>query len=128
MAKVVLSLTWTVGYIVSGSFHRLMKWFIFVHVTVEGYSTPCLGSARTGGFRGSPHNSENPEKKDVKNIKLYYGRWSKILNTNSLTLRPSQTVKTKIRLLLKKHSEQGHPCCFLDNHFVNSSPDSQHFI
>ena len=63
VAKVGLSLTWTVGYIVSGSFHRLMKWFVFVHVTVEGYSTPCLGSARTGGFRGSPHNSENPEKR-----------------------------------------------------------------
>ena len=45
-----ISLTWSAGNIVSGSFHGLMKWFVFVHVTVEGYSTPCLGSARTDGF------------------------------------------------------------------------------
>ena len=57
-----------------------------------------------------------------------YDKCSKILNTGHLPKRPRQTVQIHIRLLLKKQSEQGLPACYSDKHFVNSSPDNQHFI
>ena len=41
---------------------------------------------------------------------LMYGKCSKISNTSHLPKKPSQTVQTQIRLLLKKQSDQGLPC------------------
>ena len=42
--------------------------------------------------------------------------------------RPRQTAQTQIRLLLKKQSDQGLPCCYSDKNLVNSSLENSHFI
>ena len=41
---------------------------------------------------------------------------------------PRQIVQTQIRLLLKKQSDQGLPCLVFWQAFLNSDPNSQHFI
>ena len=52
-------LTCSVGYVVPWSLDGVMKWFIVVHVTVEGYSTQVLDSASTSGFTGTPHYTKH---------------------------------------------------------------------
>ena len=43
-------------------------------------------------------------------VSIVYDNFSKILNIISLSIRNRQIEQTQIRLLLKKQSDQGHPC------------------
>ena len=54
--------------------------------------------------------------------KISYSKCSKISNTSCLPKQPRQTVQTQIRLM------KVFPVCYSDIHFVNSSPENQHFI
>ena len=47
---------------------------------------------------------------------------SKILNTSCRSKRPKQTEQTKIRLLLKKQSDQGLPCLLYRQAFCEFQP------
>ena len=57
-----------------------------------------------------------------------YGKFSQILNTSCLPKRPRQTVKTQIRLLLKKQSYRDLRCLLFRQHFVNSRSKNPYFI
>ena len=61
------TLTWCVGYVVSRSLNGLMKWFVVVHVTVEGYSTQFLDSASPRGFGSTPHKAKILKEKQNLN-------------------------------------------------------------
>ena len=43
-------------------------------------------------------------------IETHYSKCSKISSTRCLLIRPRQTRQTRIRLLLRKQSDQGLPC------------------
>ena len=59
----------------------------------------------------------------------FYGKCSKILNTSCLLKRPRQTAQTKIRMLLKKQSDQDLPYLLYSNkHFAEPSLDNRHLI
>ena len=50
------------------------------------------------------------------------GRFSKVLNTSNLPIRPKQTMHTQIRLLLKKQSDQGILCLLFLQSFCQFWP------
>ena len=61
---------------------------------------------------------------------VWYGKSSKISNTGCLPTgkQSRQTVQTQIRLLLKKHSDQGLPCLLFSQAFCEFQPWNLHFI
>ena len=68
------------------------------------------------------------EKQKIVQVHTVYGKCVKISNTSCLLKQPKQTGQPQIRLLLKKHTDQGLPCLLFWHSFVNSSPKNQHFI
>ena len=83
----------------------------------------------------SPQNSSTPccndqQLIDDSNIiNCTYSKYSKSLTSNCIPKRPRQTMQIQTRLLLKRSSLiRVFPVFYFDKHFVNSSPDIQHFI
>ena len=65
---------------------------------------------------------------DLHCFQKWYGKSSKILNTSWLQKRSRQTVQTKIRLLLKKQSDQGLPCLLFLHAFCEFQPRKPTFL
>ena len=55
-------------------------------------------------------------------IETHYSKYSNISHTRCLLIRPRQTRQTRIRLLLKKQSDQGLPCLPFRQAFCEFQP------